>query len=85
MTHKYRIRNTEPGHFFAEYRLCLGWEVIKPFSGFDDYFYTEADARNRIEVDIRDNLRAAANRATRTALLKDYPKIIAFIPSKDPS
>jgi hypothetical protein len=76
---RYRILNTEPDQFFAQWRHCLRWEVLKPFTGFDNYFYTEAAARNRIEVDIHQGVEADAIRAARKALLKGFPKIIAYV------
>jgi hypothetical protein len=79
MTRKYRILNTEPGHFFAQYRFLLSWEVLKPFDVYAGFFRSEVDARNRIEVDIHQSEHAAAIRVTRKALLRGYPKVIAYV------
>ncbi len=79
MACKYRILNTEPHVFYAQFRFLLSWENLRPFSGYEESFTSEARARQRIETDIADAERAEEAAAARKALLRGYPKVIAYV------
>jgi hypothetical protein len=78
MARKYRILNTEPCVFYAQFRFLLNWENLRPFSGYEESFTSEARARQRIETDMTDAERAKEIAAARKALLRGYPKVIPY-------
>jgi hypothetical protein len=82
MARKYRILNTEPHVFYAQrsagWTSLWVWENLRPFSGYEESFTTEARARQRIETDMTDAERAKEIAAAHKALLRGYPKVIPY-------
>ena len=84
MADKYRILNTEPGVFYAQrsagWTSLWGWETLRPFSGYEASFASEAHARRRIETAMTDAERVKHYAAARKVLLRGYPKVIPYRP-----